>query len=195
MKNLLKILSVALFLLFIPTIIIAQEIKTDENNVPKNINTTKYFDLELVHSSQSPFTKSITYTLNIRPLMDSPETEILWSYPATLDVKLKHKRFIAMKEGQLHTVKIVVKPKSSGTYNLSASVISWQHDTNYTNSVGDTLSFDKNLVLQPVSSEYKTTSILFFIGIALILGVGGFVVVKLANKGAAKAKKWLTPPS
>ena len=127
--------------------------------------------------------------------MDSPKTEILWSYPATLDVKPKHNRFIKMKEGEVYSVKAVVKPKNKGTYNISVSVISWQHDTNYTNSVGDSLTFDRNLVLQPISSEYMLTNILMVIGIIIILGIGIFLLMKFSKKGAEKAKKWLTPPN
>lgn len=191
MKNLLKVLTILLFLI-LPTSVLAQDIDKEEQ---QSTNIVKYFDLELVQALQTPFGKTVTYTLNIRPLMDSPKTEILWSYPATLDVKPKHKRFIEMKEGEVYKVKSVVKPKNQGTYNISVSVISWQHDTNYTNSVGDSLNFDRNLILQPVSSEYMLANILMIVGILLIFGIGIFLLIKFSKKGAEKAKKWLTPPN
>ncbi|MGI6484359.1 MAG: hypothetical protein ACOX0R_01935 [Candidatus Dojkabacteria bacterium] len=181
--------------MFFSTSVFAQQTELETTTTEENTMDTKYFDLELVRLQQTPFGKSVTYALYIKPLMDSPKTEILWSYPPTLDVRPKHARFIAMKEGETYTVKAVVKPENPGTYNLSVSVISWQHDTNYTNSTADSLTFDGNLIIQPVSSEYKIISILMTFGIVIIIGVLIFVIIKLSKKGAEKAKKWLTPPN
>jgi len=194
MRKFSRILLVLLLLVSLPSFVLAQE--TDNKNEELiERNTTKYFDLELVQAPQSPLGKTITYTLNIKPLMDSPETEILWNYPATLNVTPKHNRFIKMKEGETYSIKAVVKPKNAGTYNISVSVISWQHDTNYTNSIGDSLNFNENLVLQPVSFEFRLANILMVIGAVLIIGIGIFLVTKISKIGAEKARKWLTPPS
>ena len=192
MKNKLKVLFFLLTFLLIPSSLFAQE-KVLETE--KTIPVTKYFDLRLEHSPQSAFNKVVPFTLYVRPLMDTPRTEILWSSNEGLVLTPKHNRFIAMKEGETYELKGTAKAKSGGTFNISVSVISWQHDTNYTNSINETVNFDRNLVLQPVSTEYTTSLILMYVGILLVIGVGIFFIIKLAKKGSEKAKKWLTPPT
>lgn len=192
MKNKLKVLLVLGVFLLLPFSSFAQEKITETQKSPP---VTKYFDLKLEHSPQSPLGKTVTFTLYVKPLMDSPKTEILWSSSEALTLMPRHSRFIAMQEGETYVLKGVLKPKSGGTFNIGASVISWQHDTNYTNSVNKTVTFDRSLVLQPVSTEYTTSLVLVIIGILLIIGVGIFFIVKLAKKGSEKAKKWLTPPT
>jgi len=192
MKNKLGVLLIlGVFFLF-PFPLLAQE-KIVETE--KTLPVTKYFDLRLEHSPQSAFGKTVTFTLYVTPLMDSPKTEILWSSNEALTLTPKHNRFVAMKEGETYALKSTLKAKSAGTFNISASVISWQHDTNYTNSTNETVSFDRDLVLQPVSTEYTTSLVLMYVGILLVIIVGVFFIIKLVKKGSEKAKKWLTPPT
>lgn len=192
MKNKLKVLLLLGLFLFFPSSLFAQE-KALETE--KTVPVTRYFDLKLEHAPQSPFGKTVTFTLYVTPLMDSPRTEILWSSTEALTLTPKHSRFVAMKEGETYELKSTVKAKRGGTYNIAASVISWQHDTNYTNSVNKSIVFDKDLVLQPVSKEYTMSLILVYVGILLIVGIGIFFITKLVKRGTEKAKKWLTPPT
>ncbi len=192
MKKKLKVLLVLGTFLLLPFYAFAQEKVLDTE---KTLPVTRYFDLKLEHSPQSPFGKTVTFTLYVTPLIDSPKTEILWSSSEALTLTPKHNRFIAMEKGKTYTLKGTLKPKSGGIFNVGASVISWQHDTNYTNSVNETVNFDRDLILQPVSVEYTTSLVLMYIGILLIIGVGIFFIIKLAKKGSEKAKKWLTPPT
>lgn len=186
------ILFVATILLMGVTPLFAQD--AENKLIPTSSVNTKYFELSLLRTSQNPLTKSISYTLNIKPLIDSTETEILWNTDLSMIVTPHHKRFVSLKKGEVVSVKATVKPKASGTHDVEVSVISWQHDTNYTDSSKETITLSKDLVIQPVSSEYSTSVILIYVAILIISGVGIFVVIKLVKKGSQKAKKWLTPP-
>lgn len=186
------ILFVATILLMGVTPLFAQD--AENKLIPTSSVNTKYFELSLLRTSQNPLTKSISYTLNIKPLIDSTETEILWNTDLSMIVTPHHKRFVSLKKGEVVSVKATVKPKASGTHDVEVSVISWQHDTNYTDSSKETITLSKDLVIQPVSSEYSTSVILMYVAILIISGVGIFVVIKLVKKGSQKAKKWLTPP-
>lgn len=157
--------------------------------------TNRYFDLTLSQGVQSVFNKRVTYTLKITPHLNSPKTQIIWNYPNTLKLFQHHKEFLNMKEGTTYTVKSSFKPLRQGAYNITASVISWQHDTNYTNAISDDIEFDKSLISQPVPSEYTIGTVLMYVGILIITGLGVFLVIKLVKIYSVKAKKWLTPPS
>lgn len=157
--------------------------------------TNRYFDLTLTQGVQSVFDKKVTYTLKITPHLDSPKTQIIWNYPATLKLYQHHKEFLSMREGETYTVKASFKPLKRGVYNITASVVSWQHDTNYTNAVSDDIEFDKSLISQPVPSEYRVATLLMYIGILMLSGLTVFLVIKLVKKYSEKAKKWLTPPT
>ena len=186
------ILLVVAILLTSFTPLLAQETETTLN--PISLGTTKYFELFLVKSSQNPLTKNITYTLTIKSLIDSDKTEINWKNEPGMNVKPHHERFISLKEGETVSVKATVKPKTGGTHDVEVEVVSWQHNTNYTDSKRETITLSKDLVVQPISSEYSTSVIIMYLAILIISAVGIFVLIKLVKKGSQKAKKWLTPP-
>jgi hypothetical protein len=155
---------------------------------------TKYFDLTLERRPQSAFGNHVPYVLTIKPHLDSPRTQILWNTPSTLEVNSRHAEFVDLEEGETYTFRVNIKPLRAGTYDFSASVISWQHDTNYTNSIDDTLTFDRSLVLQPVSSQYQIFNVLKIVIILILFIVVCIIAVRIVKRYMVKAKKWLTPP-
>jgi len=155
---------------------------------------SKYFDIELIRGGQSAFTGNVTYTAKITPHVDSERTQIQWSYPTALKIIPRHKEFISMRAGETYTVKASVKPERAGVYPITVSVISWQHDTNYTNSADAEVIFNESLVLQPVPQSYIIGNVFKFLIIFLVGGGAIFATIKLIPKYSAKAKKWLTPP-
>jgi len=191
MKRLNIILTVILSL-FLSFPVFAQDNQQELNET--NIKSTRYFDIQIVESTQNPFNKSVTLTATITALLDSPKTQIVWDIPNTLNANLKAKNFFAISEGETLSQKIVIKPKTAGTNNITASVISWQHDTNYTNSATKTLTFNKNLEVVPQTSEYKTSVLIMYLGFLLLGGILTFIIIKVVKRGTQKAKKWLTPP-
>jgi len=170
--------------------------QTEETIIDENTKTisNQYFDLTLERKNQTPFGKSVLYILTVTPHIDSAETQILWNTPSTLESNPRHKEFVALESGQTYTFKARIKPLRGGVFDFSVSVISWQHDTNYTNSISDNIVFNNNLVLQPVSTEYQLLNILRFFLIFLAFGGVIWLVIFIAKKYAPKAKKWLTPP-
>jgi hypothetical protein len=158
------------------------------------LSENRYFDLTLERGPQTPFGQYVPYTLTIIPHLDSPKTQILWNMPATLEADPKHNEFISLKKDQTYVLEGRIKPLRGGAYDFSISVISWQYDTNYTNSVGDNVVFNDNLVFQPVSSHYQWMNVLkfalIFIGFAIVI----VVAVTIVKKYTKKAKDWLTPP-
>jgi len=110
-----------------------------------------------------------------------------------MDVTPRHSQFVNIAEGETKVYKATVTPNREGTYVVNVNVVSWQYDTNYTNSIKDTITFDEDLILQPISTAYILGNILkIFLIILLFVGIGllAFVLVK---KNTARLKKWLTP--
>ena len=159
------------------------------------LSENRYFDLTLERGLQTAFGQYVPYTLTITPHLDSPKTQILWNMPTTIEAFPKHDEFVSLEKDTTYVFEGRIKPLRGGIYDFSISVISWQYDTNYTNSVGDNVVFNDNLVLLPVSSHYQWMNVLKF---ALIfVGFAGAVVVAVivVKKYMKKAKVWLTPPS
>jgi len=163
--------------------------KEDEEEV-----SSKYFDLKLERKPQSGFNKHVRYILTIYPHIDSKRTQILWNVPSSLKIKPKHNEFINLKKGETYILKADIEPTKAGVFDFSVSALAWEHDTNYTNVVSEKIEFDSNLILQPVSSEYKWINILKYVLIVLAFVGAVFGLLKLFSKLSPKIKAWLTPP-
>lgn len=183
-------------------IVIDEEIAEEESipivteDVKKKtvMSENNYFELELVRGAQSPFNKSIPYTVYITPKIESDKTQIRWEVPSTLKADPSHKEIVTLNKGETYKFKATISPQRAGTYDVTVNIVSWQYNTNYTNSVSSTVTLSDNLVVDPVDSEY-TISILFLVlfGI-LLLGGAGFFVYKSSDKIIKRIKIWLTPP-
>ncbi len=156
--------------------------------------TTKFFDLLLIRKNQSAIFGYVPYELQITPHLDSSKTQILWYVPTTLTVSPKHNEFISMEGGKTYTVRANIKPLREGSYEITASVISWQHDTNYANTINDTLTFDESLVLQPSSTQYKVMSVVKYILLVIAIIGACFGISKIIKKFMPQIRQWFTPP-
>jgi len=158
-------------------------------------NTQDYFDLRLEITSQKPLTKKITITIFITPKIEASRTQILWNIPTVFKVEKLHKEFVSLQKDKTYSYQAILEPLRSGNYDISATIISWQHDINKANSVSQRLELNNSLVVQPIQASYALGLIGIFIGIlggtALII-FGSIKGIKLLSK---KAKKWLTPPT
>ncbi|MGI6423005.1 MAG: hypothetical protein ACOX0X_00015 [Candidatus Dojkabacteria bacterium] len=195
-------------LLFVPTLLLAQEnvVEIDEEVSESEstpiveekekavISKNQYFELELIRGVQNPLTKTIPFTLRITPKVKSEKTQILWSVPSTLSLKTLHREFVSLESGNTYTYKVKVSPKREGTYDITANIVSWQYDINYTNSVSSTITLSPGFVVQPVDAEYTISLLLIIlVGIGL-LGAGGFFAYRASGTLLKKLKAWLTPP-
>jgi len=167
-----------------------------EEDIEKKTVTSKnnYFKLELIRGVQNSLTKKIPYTLYITPEIDSEKTQILWEVPSTLIAESSHKEFVDLQKDQVYKFKVNIDPQREGTYDVTANVIAWQYDTNYTNSVSSTVTLSRNLVVQPVDSEYTVSIILMVALMLIIVGIGIFLLYKGSDKIIKKIRVWLTPP-
>ena len=166
------------------------QIVTDEEPTSKNA----YFDLKLTRGSQNPLNREIPFTITITPKLDSPKTQILWDVPTVFTLKTKHTEFVSLEEGKTYTYSATIKPQREGAYNIVVNVISWQYDTNKTNSVKDTVTLDEGLTVQPMDTQYILTILLLVAGILIISGISIFVLIKVIKKSILKLRRWLTPP-
>jgi hypothetical protein len=167
------------------------ETTVDENTTRA---TNKYFDLTLSEGLQSPLDKSITYTLTILPHIDSSKTQIIWDSSSTIKITPHHKEFVSVSKDVESTYKATIKPTVSGEYKITASVVAWQYDTNYTNTVNNSLTLSNSLVSQPITPQY---TILVVIEILVLIGISGLAIwggIELSKKFIKKTKVWLTPP-
>jgi hypothetical protein len=173
-----------------------EEEEVEETIIDEHTKVTRnrYFDLTLERKHQTPFGNFIPYILTVTPHINSPRTQILWNVPTTLEARPKHREFVALEKDQTYIFEGRIKPLKPGVYDFSISVMSWQHDTNYTNSISDSMLLDKDLVLQPVSSYYQNLTILKYALFTLAVIALIALVIVLGKKYAQKAKRWLTPP-
>lgn len=198
MKKYLSLFLTIFFLLIPPALAFAQDSSEATQQTQVDENTTKitnnYFDLTLTEGFQSPLDKSITYTLTVVPHINSDKTQIIWSVPASFSSNANNNSFVSLTAETTYTYKVKVKPTVSGSYNITVSVISWQYDTNYTNSISDDITLNNSLVSTPVSEVYIFSTIaeaLVILGLSALAIWGG---IKFTKQLMVKAKKWLTPP-
>jgi hypothetical protein len=208
MKKILSILTLLIiFPAFSSSFVNAQEVVTEtedttsgeytlETTVDENTTraTNKYFDLTLTEGGQSPLDKSITYTISIVPHIDSAKTQIIWDSSSTIKITPRHKEFVSVTKDVESKYKAVIKPTLSGEYKITVSVVSWQYDTNYTNTVNNSLTLSNGLVSQPITPEY---TILVVIEVLVLIGVSGLAIwggIELSKKALKRTKVWLTPP-
>ena len=204
MKNLLPILFSILLSVGFVSKVNAQEATTEDSTgeytlqteVDENTSmaTNKYFDLTLSEGVQSPLNKNITYTLTVVPHLTSSKVQIIWDSSSTIKISPKHTEFVSMTDGEEYTFKATIKPSASGTYKINVSIIAWQYDTNYTNTVNNSLTLSSGLVSQPVTIEYI---ILVVIEILIIIATAALAIwggIEISKKLLRKTKNWLTPP-
>jgi len=158
------------------------------------VSKNAYFDLELIRGTQNPLNREIPFTIRITPKLDSPKTQILWDIPIVFTLKTKHSEFVSLEQGKTYSYSATIKPQREGSYNIVVNVISWQHDTNKTNSVRDTLTLNRGLTVQPADPQYTLMVLLIVAGVLILSGISIFVLVKVVKKSITKLKKWLTPP-
>ena len=205
MKKILFLFAAILLLLGTTADIMAQDTSTNETTADEytlqtevdentSMATNKYFDLTLSEGVQSPLNKNITYTLTIVPHLTSSRVQIIWDSSSTIKITPKHEEFVSVTDGGEYTYKAVISPSASGTYKVNVSVIAWQYDTNYTNTVSNSLTLNSGLVSQPVTIEYI---ILVVIEILIIFAIVGLLIwggIEFSKKMLKKTKSWLTPP-
>jgi hypothetical protein len=177
-------------LIFNPVCTFAQEEESD-----RLTTNTQYFDIVMQRLGQSAWDKAVTYEIYVTPKIDSQETQITWDAPKAIDISPKHSEFVDLYKNQTYTFRAKVKSNKAGKYEITANLIAWQHDTNYTSSVTDIVTFDSDLLVQPVDSSYTVSLIAKYLIIFLLIGGAIFVAVIYLKKGLRKLKVWLTPPA
>jgi hypothetical protein len=99
-----------------------------------------------------------------------------------------------MYRGETYTLKAKIEATKPGSYEISVNLIAWQHDTNYTNSVNDIVTFNNDLLVVPREPNYIYSLIGKYLIIALIGGLAMWGAFVYGKKGIKALKKWLTPP-
>jgi hypothetical protein len=177
-------------LIFNPAYTFAQEAESE-----RLTTNTQYFDIVMERLGQSAWNKAVTYEIYVTPKIDSQETQITWDSPKAIDISPKHSEFVDLYKDQTYTFRAKVKSNKAGKYEITANLIAWQHDTNYTSSVTDIVTFDSDLLVQPVDSSFTVSLIAKYLIITLLIGGAIFVAVIYLKKGLKKLKVWLTPPA
>lgn len=173
---------------------ISESVQTEDEQTHTVTSVNQYFVLELKRGIQNPLNKRIPFTVYITPKIDSSRTQILWNVPTIFEVDLRHPEFVSLQKDQTYSFTSTFKPERSGSYDISVNIISWQFDSNKSNSANYNISIGDNLVVQPVDTMYYVYILLIILafvgGCALLV----FTVIKLIKLGSKKVKAWLTPP-
>lgn len=191
------IFALFIFSIFIIPAFAQQELTNSETEIEDTQITTstdQYFVLELKKGTQNPITKKIPFTVYITPNINSSKTQILWNVPAVFNVEKKHNEFVSLTKGQTYSFSSSLTPKKLGLYEVTVNVISWQTDSNKSNSVSANIAIDKSLTVQPVDTMYYIYILLFVLIVAGICVLLFFLIKKISTILANKAKTWLTPP-
>ncbi len=168
------------------------QISDEDNNSVKSSN--QYFDLELKRGIQNPFSKTIPFTIHITPKIDSSKTQILWNIPTSFIIEKNHEEFVSLNKGETYSFSVSLQPEKDGSFDITANVISWQYNSNKSNSVNYNITLNKSFVVQPVDTLYTIIIILIILGVLLTIVLFIYIVKKLINILMKKAKIWLTPP-
>jgi hypothetical protein len=99
-----------------------------------------------------------------------------------------------MYKGQTYTFKATIKTNRSGNYEISVNLIAWQHDTNYTNSVSDIITFNNDLLALPIDPGYTYGVIAKYLVFVSIGALAIWAMIYFGKKGFKSLKEWLTPP-
>lgn len=171
-----------------------ESIQISDEDSNSTISTNQYFELELKRGIQSPLTKEIPFTLYITPKIDSSKTQILWNVPTSFTLDKNHDEFVSLNKDETYSYSVSLKPEKEGSFDIAVNVISWQFNSNKSNSVNYNISLNKSLVVQPVDTIYTIFVILIILGVLLLLALSVYIVKKSLNFFIKKIKIWLTPP-
>ncbi len=167
-----------------------------ENVVDEKTTKTSspYFELELTRGAQNPLTKKIPLKVIITPKINSSRTQILWNVPTVFTVHKDHNEFVSLNKGQTYTYTASLEPNKEGPYNISVNVISWQVDSNKSNSADISLTISKSLVVTPIDTMYYVYILLYVLLAISIIAILAFLISKGIKILVKKAKIWFTPP-
>lgn len=170
----------------------AVQVADEKNN--SVTSTNQYFEIELKRGTQSPISKKIPFTAVITPKIDSPKTQILWNVPTVFKFDSNNPEFVSLKKGETYSYSISIEPDKAGAYDISVNVISWQYNTNKSNSANYNITIGDSLTIQPTDPQYTMLLLLMIFGILAGTGLITFLLIKSIKMLIKKAKIWLTPP-
>ncbi len=193
-----KILLTLLAFLLLSGVALAQQSDNIENDLVIDTNTSEtssqYFNIELKKGVQNPITKKIPFKIVITPKINSSKTQILWNVPTVFTVTKNHSEFVSLIRDQTYTYSALLKPNKEGSYNISVNVVSWQTDSNKSNSADTNITLNKSLIVSPIETMYIVYILLI---VLLVAGIAALIIF-LLSKGikllVKKAKVWFTPP-
>jgi uncharacterized membrane protein (DUF485 family) len=183
------ILTILLFLLF-PFATFAQDAPVTTTSSP----TFEYFNVKVTPDSQSPWNKNVSVYVEFVATINSDKVQIDWDVPSGIVLTPKYPNFFSVKAGETYRFKAIITPKTSGTYNIAANVISWQYNTNYTSSGNALITFGEDLLTVPLTPNYSTTLIIQWVVIIGSVVLAGYVGVLYALKSKRKFDKWFNLP-
>ena len=162
---------------------------------PEDFLSKNFYTLEIIKGSQSAFDKYVPITIRVTPNETPVKTQITWDSSDDLKIREKHPEFInSMVKGETYEYKIRVKPVDSGSYEITANVTAWQHDSNYTSSDSILIDFDEKLVVDSTDTNYQVLNIVKIFLIILLIGGIGVGIYFGGNKLLKVLTEYLKPP-
>ena len=190
-----RYLLVIILNLLLPLSVFAQqEPTTTETPTTTSTPTFEYFNVKVYPASQSAWNKKVTVYVEFQATINSDKVQIEWDVPSGITIEPKYPAFFSVKSGQTYKYKALITPKTSGTYNIAANVISWQYNTNYTSSGNSVITFDDQLLTKPVMASYSTGVIVKWVTIVGAIGILGYIGVIYAIKSKKKFDRWFNLP-
>lgn len=161
-----------------------QEVSNENNKVT----------VEVTLLEQSALNKSVPIEVKFRTNFDTDNAEIVWDYPSQIELVTRHERFVEAKANETYVYRAIIRPQSEGTFSITANIVAWQYNTNYTGSASTSVTFTENLITDPISPSYTVMTIVKLLIILVLLGIGGFFGVRALKKFKTTFFKWFNPP-
>ena len=183
MKKIFMVIFSLIFLGFVES--------TYANEITEESPDSEYVSMDVSVGLQSVFTNEIPIIVMFTPNTDSTKASIEWVLPYDLESDSNLKQWFAVEEGTEYEVKIWVKPESEGSYSVPVNVDVWLYNSSHVSTKTISFAVDEDLRLNPIPSEYVRNTVLKWIAIVLLSGVGVFLLWRVWTLIYPRFKKWL----
>lgn len=197
MRKVLVALFVVLMTALVPAIAWGQaaseQMPTEE--VLPTIKDNSQLQLALVHATQNPDTKDITYELLIYSQIASDRVQVSWRVTGNTQlITPSNTPAFSMAKDSVRRVKVTVRPRSNGLSNIAFTVQIFEARGTVVSTANQDIFTTRDGTVFPVTPSYQT---LQFVGIArsvaqavltlALLVFGLYILYRIFSR-------WLNPP-
>lgn len=189
----------------------SEEIITDEENTPVEINDSVTLRAEFIENTQNPSNKNIKFEMILKPRISSDRVQVNWQLTGVsifinpentpllqnleyTDTKISGN--LSVVAGETYRFPITVRPTTVGVTEVYGTARLTAVDRGYLTTVRKNFVSNRSREILPITSEYKQKqTINFILTVVKIIGgiigslVIGFIILRAAVKWYSKDEK------